>query len=113
MCTDGLEHGLVAAYSYGVNGFDRWGMELARKYHIPLYEYDCTNPLKPEPCAGCDVHFNLECITSAKNTASLLPNSAYKTFAQHLAANGHAQKDPGNILLKIDTEGAEWQTFAD
>lgn len=110
MCTDDLDHGLVAAYSYGINGFDGWGMQVASRYHISLHEYDCTNSKQPSPCEGCAVHFHSECIKSAKDT-SHQPN--YETLSQQLSANDNLLAASGSLLLKIDVEGAEWKVFAD
>ena len=61
-CMDGLDQGLAGIYSYGINGFDGWGMEMASRYKLPLNEYDCTNFNAPAACSGCDVHFHGECI---------------------------------------------------
>lgn len=108
MCTDGLDKGLVAAYSYGINGFDGWGMAVADRYKLPLNEYDCTNLKQPEPCANCTVNFHGECILAAKEA----PQTNYKTLAQQLADSGKGKAAERSLLLKIDVEAAEWQVFA-
>ena len=42
ICADGLgDDTLKGAYSYGISGYDGWGMDMATRYHVPLYEYDC------------------------------------------------------------------------
>lgn len=110
MCTDNLDHGVVAAYSYGVNGFDGWGMGIASRYHVPLHEYDCTDARHPTPCEGCEVYFHSECMTSPKDTSG---RKNFRTFAEALATNGHEKVDEGSLLLKVDTEGAEWHAFAE
>merc|ERR1719373_822497 len=43
MCADGLNKGLVGAYSYGSRGYDQWGMDVASRLRIPLPEYDCSS----------------------------------------------------------------------
>lgn len=108
MCTDGLDKGLVGAYSYGINGFDGWGMEIANRYKLPLNEYDCTNFNEPHVCSGCTVHFHGECINAHNSPQRPL----YKTLAQQLQESGNGNAKDRSLLLKIDVEAAEWQVFA-
>lgn len=114
MCTDGLhDNGLVAAYSYGVNGQDAWGMDVASRYKIPLHEYaaDCIDPAKPKPgdtCAGCSVNFHTECATGARAPSV---NLNYRSLMQNLVDNQHLKDS--SILLKLDASGAEWEVFAE
>jgi hypothetical protein len=108
-CTDGLDKGLVGALSYGINGFDGWGMAVASKYKIPLNEYDCTNPNVPEVCEGCKVNFHNECILDAKG----VPHGDYKTLSQQLKESGNGNAKDRSLLLKIDVEAAEWKIFAE
>jgi len=108
-CKDGLANsGLVAAYSYGIAGTDGWGMDMARLYNLPTYEYDCYSTNAPTPCAGCQVHFLPQCVKGAHEVSY---NPAFKTIKEHLAANGHANAGEGTLMLKIDVEGAEWTVF--
>jgi len=109
MCTDGLEKGLVGAYSYGINGFDGWGMAVASRYHIPLNEYDCTNSQEPAVCQGCKVNFHFECILN--NNAG--PKFNFKTLTQQFKESGNANAKDRSLLLKIDVEAAEWKVFAE
>jgi len=108
MCMDGLDQGIVGAYSYGINGFDGWGMAVASRFHIPLQEYDCTNFNEPAVCAGCQVHFHGECVLENHGAAQY----NYKTLTQQLKESGSANVADRSLLLKIDVEAAEWQVFA-
>lgn len=108
MCSDGLDTGLTGAYSYGINGFDGWGMAIASRYHIPLDEYDCTNLNEPSKCQGCTVHFHGECILENNGA----PKWNYKTLTQQLQDSGKAGAADRSLLLKIDVEAAEWKVFA-
>jgi len=108
-CSDGLEKGLVGAYSYGINGFDGYGMALASRYKIPLNEYDCTNAQQPQVCAGCKVNFHYECILDNKGT----PKYNFKTLTQQLKESGNAGAKDRSLMLKIDVEAAEWAIFAE
>jgi len=109
MCADGLDKGLVGAYSYGINGFDGWGMEVASRFHIPLNEYDCTNSKQPVVCAGCHVNFHSQCILN--NNGEHKYNFA--TLTQQLKDSGNANAADRSLLLKIDVEAAEWKVFAE
>lgn len=109
MCMDGLDKGLVGAMSYGISGYDGWGMQVASRLHIPLHEYDCTNPNEPAKCAGCEVHFHYECIRSASSS----PQPNFKSFSEQISEAGFAGKPEASLLLKIDVEAAEWDIFKD
>merc|ERR1719272_2825765 len=83
-------------------------MEVAHRYNIPLYEYDCTNFDEPAVCQGCHVHFHGECI-AANNDA---PKYMYKTLTEQFKDAGNANAKDRSLLLKIDVEAAEWEVFA-
>jgi len=109
MCTDGLEKGLRGAYSYGINGFDGWGMAVASRYNIALNEYDCTNAKKPAVCQGCAVTFHDECILNSNGKSQ----PKFKTLSQQFLESGNANSEDRSLLLKIDVESAEWKVFAE
>jgi len=138
MCTDGLDKGLVGAYSYGINGFDGWGMAIASRYKIPLNEYDCTSSKRPKVCKGCEVHFHGECImhnngdaeVEAENmrgigdqraadnegeasTSTKVTAKSFKTLSQMFKDAGQANAKERSLMLKIDVESAEWKVFAE
>lgn len=108
MCSDGLDTGLKGAYSYGINGFDGWGMAVASRYHIPLNEYDCTNLQEPVPCSGCHVNFHGKCILANGD----YPKWNYQTMTEMMKENGDEHAADRSLLLKIDVEAAEWTVFA-
>jgi len=137
MCTDNLDKGLVGAYSYGINGFDGWGMAIAARYKLPLNEYDCTNAKQPKVCQGCEVHFHNNCILNNDGNAeaaarslkgvsdarasdnegnahdaSKMTGASFKTLTQMFKESGNANAAERSLLLKIDVEGAEWDIFA-
>jgi len=109
MCADGLDKGLVGAYSYGINGFDGWGMHAASNLHIPLNEYDCTNANQPQVCSGCKVNFHGKCILNNNGA----PQYNFQTLSQQLQESGNANAAERSLLLKIDVEAAEWKVFAE
>jgi len=138
MCADGLDKGLVGAYSYGINGFDGWGMSIASHFKIPLNEFDCTNSQQPKVCKGCEVHFHNQCILNNKgdpeaaaeglrgvgdqraadnegqaSTTSKVTADSFKTLSQMFKEGGNANAKDRSLLLKIDVESAEWKIFAE
>lgn len=109
MCADGLsDGGLLGAYSYGINGYDGWGMGVASMFHVPLYEFDCFDTRQPGACPGCQVRFSPQCVEGNFEGKP----GAYGTMTQHMQANGHAAVANGTLLLKLDVEGAEWAVFS-
>lgn len=109
MCADGLNAATVkGVYSYGINGQDGWGMEMASKSHAPLYEYDCFNTNQPTPCTGCEVHFFPECL---KGDLESKPGN-FKTLTEQMARNSPAGVASSSLLLKVDIEGNEYPVFA-
>jgi hypothetical protein len=110
MCTDDLDTGgLNAAYSYGVAGIDGWGMDVAKKYGIPVHEYDCTNSKVPEPCSGCKAHFHNECLLNVNGVAK----PSFKTLATQLQESGFGNAPERSLVGKIDIESAEWKVYAE
>src|SRR5215467_5067143 len=60
MCENLIEP-IDSAYSYGVGPNDEWGCEMSRRYHVPVYEYDCFDPARPK-CDGGNLIFHNECV---------------------------------------------------
>lgn len=111
ICADGLKSsGLVGAYSYGINGYDGWGMDIAERYDVPLFEYDCFDKRRPDPCSGCNVTFVPQCLEGNNRS---IERENFHTFSEHVARNGHSHAANSSIMLKIDIEGAEWDVFAE
>jgi len=108
MCTDDMgSANLVAVYSYGISGEDGWGMDVAKTYNIPLFEYDCENQNAPIPYPGVQAVFNKKCVV-AKTT-----DGSHTTLGEQLSENNHdGQVKEGSLLMKMDIEGAEWDLLA-
>jgi hypothetical protein len=103
LCTNLLGR-VKAGYSYGISGYDGWGCEVSRRLHIRVHEYDCFD-LREPPCPGGDTVFHGECI----GTASVRQDGrSFDTLFNQFARNGD---DGTPIVMKIDVEGAEWDTF--
>merc|ERR1719313_1086151 len=94
---------LAGAISLGINGRDGFGAALSQKYAVPVQQYDCFNTKVPQKPPGADCTFNAVCVADkpGQDPARFLPLSAM------------VQRMPeGNLLLKMDAEGAEWGALA-
>lgn len=95
-----------SAYSYGINGEDAWGCDVAGPLGIPLHQYDCFNTSVPTCRAGTDARFHAECIGPERAT---IEDRRFDTFANHVSANGDTGK---RLVVKMDVEGSEWRSLA-
>ena len=93
-----------AGYSYGINGFDGWGCQISTKLGVRVHQYDCFNTEAPLCPAGNAV-FHAECVADTRHVEDGRP---FDTIANQTMANGDGTK---RIVLKIDVEGAEWDSF--
>ncbi len=105
LCANLLDQ-VMAAYSYGISGYDQWGCDLSTRRHIPVHQYDCFDPERPS-CAGGDTRFHEECVGAAASVDSSARR--FDTLERQLAANGDAD---AHVVVKMDVEGAEWDVFA-
>lgn len=94
-----------AGYSYGIFGYDQWGCDVARTLNVRVHQYDCFNLEKPQ-CGGGVTVFHAECIGPSRATDDA--GRIFETFQNQFARNGDGAKW---VVVKIDVEGAEWQTF--
>ena len=93
-------------YSYGINGTDEWGCQLARQLSIPLHQYDCFNTTVP-PCAGANAFFHAACVGPRQET---LDGRPFSTMREQIARNGDDGKP---LVVKMDVEGSEWASLLD
>jgi hypothetical protein len=91
-------------YSYGISGYDGWGCDIARQLHVTVHQYDCFD-LREPPCPGGSTVFHGECIGTRKATEAGRP---FDALGSQFARNGD---DAVPIVMKIDVEGAEWESF--
>lgn len=103
MCAN-LLRDVRSAYSYGIAGYDKWGCDISTALKIPVHQYDCFDTTRPA-CSGGTTLFHPECVGDAAKTEE---GHLFNTLANHVARNGDAAKQ---IVLKIDVEGAEWNTL--
>jgi hypothetical protein len=93
-----------AGYSYGINGYDKWGCDIATRLGVTVHQYDCFNPARPV-CSGGSTTFHDECVAGARSTSD---GRLFDSIANQLTRNGDVDK---HIALKIDVEGAEWDSL--
>lgn len=103
MCRN-LLGAVESSYSYGIAGYDKWGCDISTTLEVPVHEYDCFNTSRPA-CATGDPVFHAECVG---DTTRIEEGRPFDTIENQLAKNGDRSK---RIVLKIDVEGAEWESF--
>jgi len=104
LCANLLK-GAQSGYSYGISGYDGWGCEISRKLKIQVHQYDCFN-LEEPICKGGKTTFHGECVAGEPSTDDA--GRLFETPEHQFARNGDAGH---HIVMKIDVEGAEWDTF--
>ena len=92
-----------SGYSYGINGYDGWGCSVSERLKIKMHQYDCFETKVPA-CPNGDTAFHAECI----GPTTLDNSRLFDTLEHQIEKNGDAGK---RIIMKIDVEGAEWDTF--
>jgi hypothetical protein len=103
MCAN-LLSGVQSGYSYGISGYDKWGCDISTRLDVPVHQYDCFNTTQPS-CIFGDTVFHAECVG---DTAETIDGRVFDTVERQFAKNGDSAK---RIVLKIDVEGAEWDSF--
>jgi len=93
-----------SAYSYGIDGRDDWGCDIAQQLRTAVHEYDCFNLTRPA-CSRGTLTFHEECIGAATER---IAGRAYGTLAGHIEQNGDAGR---RLIVKMDVEGAEWASL--
>jgi len=93
-----------SAYSYGIDGRDEWGCDVAQQLGAAVHEYDCFNLTRPA-CGQGPLLFHEECVGAASETIDGRP---YGTLADQIQRNGDAGR---RLVVKIDVEGAEWASL--
>lgn len=98
--------GAEGIINVGINGYDNLGCTLSTLWPLANYQYDCTNPTKPQ-CATNNGRnlFNFACIgeTTEKNGGTVF-HSMQDILKNHDLVNKH-------IFMKIDCEGGEYPGF--
>jgi hypothetical protein len=103
MCGN-LLRGVQSGYSYGIGGYDKWGCDISTKFNLTVHQYDCFNTRQPA-CFNGETVFHAECVG---DTTNRIEGRVFDTIPNHFAKNGDSSK---RIVLKIDVEGAEWDTL--
>ena len=103
MCAN-LLGAVQSGYSYGIAGYDQWGCDIATKSNVAVHQYDCFDTTRPR-CRSGKTIFHEECVGDKTETVE---GRLFDTVPNQLAKNGDTAK---RIVLKIDVETAEWDTF--
>jgi hypothetical protein len=94
-----------SAYSYGISGYDQWGCDVSTRLAVPTHQYDCFNTSVPL-CPRGRTNFHAECVAGTAHNEN---GRSFDTIANQLSKNGDGAN---HVVLKIDVEGAEWESFA-
>jgi len=113
MCEE-LARGAKAIYSFGINGNDDWGAALSRANDAPVYQFDCYHKGNACPAGqSCDnFHFFPECLGLAQDDTHVF-RSLQEHLERHSPLNGQPPSRGGDLFLKVDVEGKEWNAFTD
>jgi hypothetical protein len=95
-----------AVYSYGIDGDDAWGCDVAGPLNLPLHQYDCFNTTAPRCSAPVRSQFHAECVGPERAT---IEGRVFDTVASHIDTNGDTGK---RLIVKMDVEGSEWRSLA-
>ncbi|CAE7567548.1 ASZ1 [Symbiodinium sp. CCMP2592] len=107
---------MAAAYSFGIDGRDEWGQEVASCTGATLFQFDCFNTTGAE-CRSqktCPpTNFRAECLSAPGCFFDKPSGSLQEHFwRNHVGGfHPHAVADR-SLLLKVDIEGFEWDVFA-
>lgn len=104
MCGNLLRYS-QAAYSYGINGYDGWGCDIAARLASTTHQYDCFNLAEPACNAGRTV-FHPLCVSGRPTVDEA--GRRFQPLAEQIAANGDAFR---RLVVKMDVEGAEWDSL--
>jgi hypothetical protein len=97
---DNLLDRVQAVYSYGIEGRDEWGCEVAQRGGVTTHQYDCFDLRRPR-CEGASTVFHEECVAARPFQSG---GKTFDTLAHQIAANGDEKK---RLVAKVDVEGAE------
>jgi len=111
MCMDGLQEGVGAAYSLGVEQHDKWSADVVSTLGITVNQFDCTVEVPASDCAGCK--FFKKCIVSADGE-NPVPGHEDEGWSLKQALKETSQESAadGSLLMKMDIESSEWPIYA-
>ncbi|MEI6806504.1 MAG: hypothetical protein WCK49_08385 [Myxococcaceae bacterium] len=104
LCAEFL-NGISAAYSYGIEGRDNLGCEVANTLNITVHQYDPFDIRRPA-CNNGKTVFHEEGIAHKAFVDD--DHRKFDTLENHIRANQDTGKQ---ILVKMDVEGAEWESL--
>jgi hypothetical protein len=102
---DNLSEGIGSAYSYGIGPNDEFGCDVAKRYAVPVHQYDCFDPGRPK-CDGGRFVFHAECIGPRAERDE--NRRVFDTLQNQISKNLDTGK---RLIVKIDVEGAEWDSL--
>ena len=104
ICED-LMKDVTSVYSYGIEGRDKWGCDVSKKYNLVVHQYDCFDTRRPV-CAEGNFIFHEECVGDKYYISD---NKTFDSFKNQISKNNDDNK---KLIVKMDVESAEWDTFS-
>ena len=104
MCGNLLRY-TQAAYSYGINGYDGWGCDVATRLASTTHQYDCFNVEVPI-CATGRTIFHPLCVAGTERSDET--GRRFESLSKQIADNGDRLR---RLVVKMDVEGAEWESL--
>lgn len=101
---ENLIQDVTSAYSYGIEGRDKWGCDVSNKYNLIVHQYDCFDTKRPV-CEGGNCVFHEECVG---DKYFISENRTFDSLKNQIVKNNDEKK---KLIVKMDVEGAEWDTF--
>src|SRR5215472_16159977 len=80
------------------------GDAMCRRYHVPVYEYDCFDPARPT-CSGGTFVFHDECVSDRTGHRR---SRFFDTLENQIRKNGNIAQ---RLIIHLDIEGAEWDSL--
>jgi hypothetical protein len=93
------------AYSYGINGYDGWGCQMAARLASVTHQYDCFDLRQPVCEIGRTV-FHPLCVAGASSVDG--DGRIFEALQKQIADSGDRLR---RVVVKMDVEGAEWETL--
>jgi hypothetical protein len=98
---------IKAAFSLGVREEDQWSVDVNNRWHVPVYQFDCTVK-SAQKCPDC--HFFEKCIKSEDGSGDSFPGKSW-TLSEVLANTKLSSVPDRSIFMKMDIESSEWWVF--
>ena len=99
-----------AGFSFGVKGRDSWGIAIASRLRIPVFEFDCFHTRAPVAPPGVQLTFVPQCVGLRHEQRQHRTFNTVGAFVRKYAPAMHSAKQ-SRVAVKMDIEGGEFDAF--